>query len=123
MAPTRKRVLLADDDTDTTLVLKDRLESFGYEVTEVSNGREVLEEIKCERYGAVVMDVKMPEMDGFQALGLIKRLYPTLPVIMITSIEENKAVAMAEGAQACLIKPVDPDRLRVEVDRCFVMAS
>jgi len=68
VAPTRKRVLLADDDTDTTLVLKDRLESFGYEVTEVSNGREVLEEIKCERYGAVVMDVKMPEMDGFQAL-------------------------------------------------------
>jgi len=104
-------------------MLKDRLESFGYEVTEVSNGREVLEEINCERYGVVVMDVKMPEMDGFQAIGLIKRLYPTLPVIMITSIEENMAVAMAVGAQACLLKPVDPDRLRVEVDRCFVAAS
>ena len=122
MAPTRKRVLLADDDSDTTLMLKDRLESFGYEVTEVSNGREALEEINCERYGVVVMDVKMPEMDGLQTLGLIKRLHPTLPVIMITSIEENAAIAMAEGAQACLIKPVDPDRLRAEVDRCFVAA-
>jgi CheY-like chemotaxis protein len=123
VAPTRKRVLLADDDTDTSLVLKDRLESFGYEVTVVSNGREALEEINCERYGAVVMDVKMPELDGLQALGLLKRLNPMTPVIMITSIEENVAVAMAEGAQVCLLKPVNADRLRAELDRCFVAAS
>jgi len=115
-----KRILLADDDSDTTLVLKDRLESFGYEVTVVSNGQEAIEEIIRERYAAAVMDVKMPEVDGLEALRLIKRIQPTMPVIMITSIEEHVAASMAEGAQACLLKPVDAERLKATMEQCLM---
>jgi len=112
-----KRILLADDDPDTLLVLKDRLESFGYQVTTVANGREAMEGLKRGNYAAVIMDIKMPEMDGLEALRAIKQIRPKTPVIMITSIKEKMGVAVIEGAEACLLKPVDPDRLRAVLDR------
>jgi CheY-like chemotaxis protein len=112
-----KRILLADDDPDTLLVLKDRLESFGYFVTTVPNGREVVEVLKRGIYSAVIMDIKMPEMDGLEALRAIKQFRNKTPVIMITSVKEKMGVAVVEGAEACLLKPVDPDRLRAVLER------
>jgi CheY-like chemotaxis protein len=120
VSPEKKRILLADDDSDTALVLKDRLESFGYEVTEVSNGHEAIEEFIRVRYAAAVMDVKMPEVDGLEALRLIKRIQPSMPVIMITSMDEHVAASMAEGAHACLLKPVDAERLKAIVEQCLM---
>jgi len=117
MPPEKKRILLADDDPDALLVLKDRLESFGYRVTTVSNGREAVEMVKRGDYAGVIMDIKMPEMDGLEALRTIKRTRPNTPVIMITSVKEKMGVALIEGAEACLLKPVDPDRLREALDR------
>lgn len=112
-----KWILLADDDPDTLLVLKDRLESFGYQVKTVSNGRETVEELKRRNYAAVIMDIKMPEMDGLEALGAIKQTRPKTPVIMVTSVKEKMGVAVIEGAEACLLKPVDPDQLRAVLER------
>lgn len=120
MSSGQKRILVADDDPDSNLVLKDRLESFGFPVTAVSNGREAVEEIMRGSYALAVMDVMMPEMDGLDALRLIRRIQPKIPVIMITSIEENAAVSIAGGARACLLKPVDPERLKEAVNRCFM---
>jgi CheY-like chemotaxis protein len=117
MPPEKKRILLADDDPDALLVLKDRLEAFGYYVTTISNGREAVEMVKRGDYAGVIMDIKMPEMDGLEALRTIKRLRPDTPVIMITSVKEKMGVALIEGAEACLLKPVDPDRLREALDR------
>jgi CheY-like chemotaxis protein len=117
MLPETMRILLADDDPDTLLVLTDRLESFGYRVAAVSNGREAVEEIKQTDYAAVVMDIKMPEMDGLEALRAMKQARPNMPVIMITSVKEKMGVALIEGAESCLLKPVDPDRLRAVLDR------
>lgn len=120
MTQEKKRILLADDDSDTALVLKDRLESFGYEVTVVTNGQEAIEEFIRVRYAAAVMDVKMPERDGLEALRLIKRIQPSMPVIMITSVEEHVAASLAEGAHACLLKPVDAERLKATVEQCLL---
>jgi CheY-like chemotaxis protein len=117
--PEKKRILVADDDPDSSLVFKDRLELFGFQVTEVSNGREAVEEIMRGGYALVVMDVKMPEMNGLDALRLIRRIQPTVPVIMITSIAENAAVSIAGGARACFLKPVDPEQLRETIEQCF----
>jgi CheY-like chemotaxis protein len=117
MPPEKKPILLADDDPDTLLVLRDRLESFGYPVTTVSNGLEAVEAVRRVDYSGVIMDIKMPDMDGLEALRAIKRLRPEMPVIMITSIREKVMDALAQGAEACLLKPVDPDRLREALDR------
>jgi len=117
MPAEKKRILLADDDPDALLVLKDRLESFGYQVITISNGRDAVEMVKRGDYAGVIMDIKMPEMDGLVALRAIKRLRPDMPVIMVTSVKEKCPVALAEGAEACLLKPVDPDQLRAALHR------
>jgi CheY-like chemotaxis protein len=118
--PEKKHILLADDDSDAALVLKDRLESFGYEVTAVSNGQEAIEEFIRARYAATVMDVNMPQVDGLEALKLIKRIQPSMPVIMITSLQEHVAASLAGGAHACLLKPVDAERLKATVEQCLL---
>jgi len=117
MPPEKKRILLADDDPDALLVLRDRLESFGYQVTTVTNGREAVEKVKRKEYAGVIMDIKMPEMDGIEALRRIKQSRPMMPVIMITSVKEKCPFALAEGAEACLSKPVDPERLREALEQ------
>jgi len=117
MPSAMKRILLADDDPDTLLVLKDRLESLGYQVHTVSNGQEAVEEMGRGDFSAVIMDIKMPELDGIEALRKIKQNRPNTPVIMITSVKEKILDVLAVGAEACLLKPVDPDRLREALER------
>jgi CheY-like chemotaxis protein len=115
--PEKKRILLADDDADVLLGIRDRLESFGFQVTAVSNGREAVEEMNRGGYAMVIMDVTMPEMDGIAALRMIRLRWPKTPVIIITSNIENATASLAEGARAYLVKPIDPERLRATVDR------
>ena len=117
MLPEKKRILLADDDADVLLGIRDRLESFGFQVTTVSNGREAVEEMNRGGYAMVIMDVTMPEMDGIAALRMIRLRQPETPVIIITSNVENAMASLAEGARAYLLKPIDPERLRATVDR------
>lgn len=117
MLPEKKRILLADDDPDVLLGIRDRLESFGLYVTAVSNGREAVEEMNRGGYAMVIMDVTMPEMDGIAALRMIRLRQPETPVIIITSNVETAMASLAEGARAYLLKPIDPERLRATVDR------
>lgn len=117
MPPEKKRILLADDDADVLLGIRDRLESFGFQVTTVSNGREAVEEMSRGGYAMVIMDVTMPEMDGIAALRMIRLRWPKPPVIIITSSIENATASLAEGARAYLLKPIDPARLKDTVDR------
>jgi CheY-like chemotaxis protein len=115
--PEKKRILLADDDADVLLGIRDRLESFGFQVTAVSNGREVVEEMNRGGYAMVIMDVTMPEMNGITALRMIRLRWPKTPVIIITSNVENATASLAEGARAYLLKPIDPERLKETVGR------
>ncbi|MEW6682468.1 MAG: response regulator [Nitrospirota bacterium] len=117
MLPEKKRILLADDDPDVLLGIRDRLESFGFQVTAVSNGREAVEAMTLGGYAMVIMDVTMPEMDGIEALRMIRLRHPATPVLVITSNVENAVTALVEGAHAYLLKPIDHERLRATVDR------
>ena len=115
----KKKILLAEDDPDTRVSLQDRLESFGFQVKAVSNGREAVKEIDRGSYAMAIMDVMMPEMDGIEALRMIRRMRPNVPVIIITSSIEKATASLAEGALAYLLKPIDTERLKDTVDRWF----
>ena len=115
----KKLILLADDDPDIRVGLRDRLESFGFQVKAVSNGREAVEEINRGGYAMAIMDVMMPEVDGIEALRMVRRMQPSIPVIIITSSVEKAEASLSEGAQAYLLKPIDPERLKETVDRWF----
>jgi CheY-like chemotaxis protein len=114
--PDRKRILIVEDDQDVLLVLRDRLESYGHQITTVTNGRDAVNEITKTQYAMVIMDIMMSEMDGIEALRLIRGMKQVIPVIMITANKEKAIESLALGAQAYILKPIDQEKLKAEVE-------
>ena len=111
MERSRRRVLVADDDQITRMLLRLLLEKDGYEVREATNGREAIELAKRDRPDAMITDLMMPDMDGFAVIRQVRRdvALATLPVVVLTADEdpgiEKKVMAM--GADDYLVKPFD----------------
>ncbi|WP_127584447.1 response regulator transcription factor [Paenibacillus koleovorans] len=114
------RLLIADDQT----LLRDGLQTIlnmedDFEVIKVvSNGVEACEAVESLRPNLVLMDIKMPQMDGIEAMKRIKRDYPGTIVLMLTTFAEDKYIveSMAGGADGFLLKDMPGDRI-VEVVR------
>ena len=101
------RVLLVDDEVDFTTSMKKVLSRRGLAVQVAADGLTALSLISREHFDVVVLDIKMPGMDGIQVLGEIKRLTPDINVILLTghySMCEDEEILKA-GAYACLFKP------------------
>jgi len=109
----RVKILLVDDDQDFLSVTKKRLAKRGYAVQTVSMGFEVFEKLQAQNIQVVVLDVKMPGINGIEVLKEIKIRFPLVQVIMLTGVP---TVGCAEdslklGALNYLIKPVDFEEL------------
>jgi CheY-like chemotaxis protein len=116
-------LLVVDDSELNRDVLTRRLERQGHAVTAVANGREALETLSAERFDLVLLDILMPEMDGYEVLRRLKA-DPTirdLPVIVISALDEiRSAVRCIEmGAEDYLLKPFDPILLRARIGACL----
>lgn len=114
---TKKPVLVVDDDPKHLKLLGLKLANEGYRVITVQCGKDALETIKIERPGLVLLDMLMPDMNGFETLKKIKRLDPDIPVAMVTSVwddDEGKR-AFEAGAYEYITKPVDMDYLKQTV--------
>jgi len=102
-----KRVLLVDDEVDFTASLRKVLSRRGFEVQEAADGLTALARIAKESFDAIVLDVKMPGMDGIHVLGEIQRMALQTRVILLTGhlslTDEEKGIQ--EGAFAYLFKP------------------
>jgi two-component system response regulator (stage 0 sporulation protein F) len=106
-------VLVVDDEEFMRETLIDILEEFNYRVQVASNGQEALEHAQARDCSLVLMDVRMPVLDGLSALRMLKALKPELPVIMMTAHEDAATTSQARtyGALAVLGKPLDLARL------------
>lgn len=118
-----RRVLIAEDDSITRMLVKLLLEREGYTVLEAPNGRVAVEIAVREQPALIVMDLNMPEMDGYEAIAHLRRV-PTLaavPVIVLTSEDgpgvETRVLQM--GADDYLLKPFDPGVLSSRVQAVF----
>jgi DNA-binding response OmpR family regulator len=105
-----KRVLVVEDDDAMCKHLQDLLVYFGYEVRIASNGNVGLDALKNWHADLVILDVFMPEKDGFETLLEIRRDYPGMKVLVITGKEHliyGKSIKFAEklGANSTLVKP------------------
>jgi two-component system, NtrC family, response regulator HydG len=107
------RILLTDDNREFSQNLRDILELKGYGVLLASDGFQALELIKETPVDLVLMDIKMPVMNGVETFKKIKTIVPGTPVIMMTAfaLEELIQESLQEGAFACLKKPLDFDQL------------
>ena len=114
-------ILVVDDDADTREVLKDRLESAGYQVLVAESGRECLETLDRQSPQLVLLDVAMPGLDGLEVLTEIRRRGQDIPVVMITAFGtiERAVQAMKKGAYDFIPKPFDPDHVALVVAKAL----
>ena len=85
-----KRILVADDEMSIRLLYSEELREEGYEVFTASNGREALEVVEKEPLDLIILDIKMPEMNGIEVLRRIKEQHPNLPVLLSSAYSEYK---------------------------------
>jgi CheY-like chemotaxis protein len=110
---TDTRLLLVDDSPEVLEFLDARLRSLGYLTTIVRDGLQAVESVRKSAPDLVVLDVTMPEMNGYQACREIKKLHPSLPVVLLTA-KANPADRFwgeESGADAFLNKPIDPQHV------------
>ena len=111
-------VLLVDDEVDFVETFSERLQMRNLEISKAFSGKEALKVLKKNQtIEVVILDVKMPEMDGIDALAEIKKRYPLVEVIMLSghSTVESAIEGMKKGAFDYLMKPCDIDQIITKV--------
>jgi adenylate cyclase len=112
-------ILAVDDNRMSRLKLARTLEGGGYSVSQADGGRTALDMLRAGAFDLVLLDILMPEVDGFQVLGEMKNDADLrdIPVIVISGLEDMDSVdrCLAAGAGDFLSKPVDPTVLQDRV--------
>lgn len=111
----KKKILIIEDESDLVDLVKIRLEANQYDVISAPDGKAGLEKIKKERPDLIILDVLMPEMDGFEVCRKIRvdDKYKKIPVIMLTVKFQPSDLKFARdlGADAYITKPFEPEVL------------
>jgi two-component system response regulator GlrR len=110
-------VLVVDDDKLTRFSVSKILGRAGYRVREAASAEDGLAVIQTEQPGLVLLDIRLPDRDGFAVLQAIRTTHPHLPVIMMTAHHSDNAARMAAAMGACayFAKPCDAVALRSAV--------
>ena len=118
-------ILIVDDEGSIRRTLRDILEFEKFKVTEAANGNECIQKVGKQKFDVVLMDIKMPKMDGVEALERIKILSPDTPVIMISGHADiDTAVdTVKKGAFDFISKPPDLNRLLITVRNAMNQSS
>lgn len=118
------KVLLAEDDRDFGNILSQYIAISGFEVTLARDGKEALDLFFSEKPDICVLDVMMPEMDGFSLAERIKEAQPEMPVIFLTakSLKEDIVRGLKIGADDYITKPFDPEVLILRINNILKRA-
>ena len=117
MVENKGRILVVDDEASQRKMLKANLSLDGYEVYEADDGTDAIGKVSAGFYDLILMDNRMSQMDGIDALKEIKKISPAIPVIIITAHAsvETAVEALQAGAHDYLTKPLDVDELRIKI--------
>ena len=107
MESIKKTVLIADDEIRMRRVIADYLSIKGYQTVEAANGTEAVMIAQSHPVDLILLDVMMPQMDGFEACRIIRRNHPSMPIIMLTakSEEADELQGFSLGADEYIAKP------------------
>ncbi len=123
MTESQGRLLLVDDDRQTRLKLARDLEGGGYAVSQADGGRVALDMLQSEPFDLVLLDILMPEVDGYAVLAEMKadETMCDIPVVVVSAVEspENVEKCLQMGAKDYLTKPVDVATLNACVSKCL----
>lgn len=117
----KRRILLVEDDPDIAALIQIRLQRDGYEVVHLANGREAAEWARQHTADLVILDVKLPGMDGFELLAFLRAqpAFAEVPIVMLTSLSQEQHVVRGFelGADDHVVKPFSPVELSARVRR------
>lgn len=115
------RILVVDDEESLRIVIRNALKKKGYQVETADHGKKAAQFIEQNKYDLVLLDIRIPGMDGFSLLELVRKQPNPPPVIMITAEDtmKNAIEAMKRGAFDYLAKPFDVEELEVIVEKAL----
>lgn len=119
------KILIVDDEAPIRRTLREILEFEQYEVEEAADGQEGVSKVQSQKYDVVIMDIKMPKMDGIEALERIMMLSPETPVIMVSGhgTIDTAVEAVKKGAFDFISKPPDLNRMLITVRNAMEKAE
>lgn len=123
MSDVQRSILLVEDNEDNRIIYATALRFAGYEVYEATTGTEGVHQARTNRPDMVLMDISVPELDGWEATAILKADPSTkhIPIIAVTAhaLPGDEARSLAAGCDGYLAKPIAPGMLLKEVDRRF----
>ncbi|MBF0227068.1 MAG: response regulator [Desulfobacterales bacterium] len=117
----KMKIMLVDDEERFLETTQKLLSKKGYEAITASNGKDALKKLNTANIHVVILDVKMPEMNGMDVLREIKKNFPLIEVIMLTghATVESAVEGLHSGATDYLMKPADIDELIIKAEEAF----
>ena len=112
------KILYVEDDETLNFITRDHLEMQGYEVKQCADGATALEMFKAEQFDLCVLDVMLPEMDGFALASEIRKRDNEVPIIFLTakSMKEDRIEGLKLGADDYVTKPFSMEELLLRID-------
>ena len=119
-----RSILVVDDDAPIRNLLKQELGDLGYQIREATNGKEAVESVRKERPDLIILDVMMPEMNGFDVAAVLKNDPTTMDIpIIILSIVQDKSRGFRIGVDRYLTKPINTEELFSEVGNLLTLGK
>ena len=119
--PSKGRILHVEDNSDNRMLVRRVLEAEGYEVVEASNGTQALEFLDSQAIDLALMDINMPDIDGYTLATRIRRTprFATLPILAMTAnvMRGDRERSLQAGCDAYIQKPIDIDTLAYQLER------
>lgn len=118
-------ILVVDDDTNHVKTLQTIIKSWGYQVSVANDGSNAVESVKERPYSLILMDVRMTQMNGIEALHRIKQYNPAIPILIMTAYSsvDSAVEALKAGAYDYLTKPLDFEVLKRSMARALEYAG
>ena len=112
------KILYVEDDEVLSFVTKDNLELSGYKIQHCINGKSALKSFKTEKFDLCILDVMLPEMDGFQVAQEIRKLNREVPILFLSakSMKEDRLHGLRLGADDYITKPFSIEELLLKIE-------
>ncbi len=116
---TRRTVLVVEDDEDSRIILSIMLSHSGFDVLEATDGAQGIARAREKRPDAIVMDISLPNLDGYEATRVLKadRVTSEIPVVVLTAnaLPSDRERALLAGADAFMMKPAEPKHVVAQI--------
>lgn len=116
-----RTILVVEDEENIRLLYKEELQDLGYQVIQASDGREAIEKFHHNRPDLIVLDIRLPEMNGVETMNIIREKSKDIPIILCTAYEEYKHDLHTWASDAYIIKSADLEELLATVQKILAV--